>query len=243
MAHEISSRLSEARRGPGLRRAAEAASARVRRRIPPLSAFTPDERRLIEVLRTPRAVQLWLRSLTYNRELCGKTLRTFRGVVRTGEAHCLEAVLAAATILEQHGHPPRVLDLESQDRLDHVLYLFREKGRWGSVARSRDAGLHGRKPVFRTLRDLVLSYVDPYVDGSGRIIGYGTVDLDELTRADWRLSEGHVWSVERALYGIPHRPLRTSDRRYERTLRRYVAFRQREPDAPAVYYEGRERWL
>jgi hypothetical protein len=194
-------------------------------------------------LTTPRRVQAWLRTLPYNAEDARPTLRTFRGVVRHGEAHCLEAVLAAATILEQHGDPPIVLDLESQDGLDHVLLLYRRRGRWGSVARSRDAGLHGRKAVFRSVRDLVLSYVDPYNDGSGRIVAWGVFGLDALTRADWRLAEGDVWSVERALYAAPHVPLATSDRRHARVRRRYLAFRARHPDAPAVDYAGRERWL
>ncbi|HEY7471427.1 MAG TPA: hypothetical protein VIE68_03680 [Gemmatimonadota bacterium] len=192
---------------------------------------------------TPRRVQAWLRTLPYNAEDARPTLRTFRGVVRHGEAHCLEAVLAAATILEQHGDPPIVLDLESQDGLDHVLLLYRRRGRWGSVARSRDAGLHGRKAAFRSVRDLVLSYVDPYNDGSGRIVAWGVFGLDALTRADWRLAEGDVWSVERALYAAPHVPLATSDRRHARVRRRYLAFRARHPDAPAVDYAGRERWL
>jgi len=191
-------------------------------RAPDRSRFRLAELRLVDRLTTPRRVQNWLRALPYNREDMGPTLRTFRGVVGHGEAHCLEAVLAAATILEQHGDPPVVLDLESRDGLDHVLFLYRRNGRWGSVGKSRDAGLHGRKPTFRRVRDLVYSYVDPYVDGSGRIVGYGVFELDALTRADWRLSERNVWSIERALYAAPHVPLATSDRRYARTLRRYL---------------------
>jgi hypothetical protein len=215
----------------------------MRARTPPRSLFTPAERRVIDAHRTPSQVQDYLRSLPYNWENESKTLRTFRGIVRTGRAHCLEAVLGAATIMEQHGYPPLVLDLESQDRLDHVLFLFRGPRGWGTIAKSRDAGLHGRKPVFRRVRDLVMSYVDPYVDGSGRIVGYGVADLDELTRADWRLSEGNVPSVERALLSMPHRRLATSDRRYERVLRRYLAFRETNPESPATYYTGREKWL
>ena len=198
---------------------------------------------MLEQLRAALDVQRWLRRLPYNREEEGTTWRTFRGVVSTGRAHCLEAALAAATILERRGHPPLVLDLESQDRLDHVLFLFRGPAGWGTVAKSRDAGLHGRKPVFRSVRDLVLSYVDPYVDGSGRIVGWGVGDLDELVRADWRLAAGHVPSVERALLRMPHRKLATSDRRYARTLSRYLAFRATHPTAPATDYAGRERWL
>lgn len=213
------------------------------RRTPDRSRFLPRERRLIDRLSTPPRVQDWLRDLPYNDESRGRSLRTFRGVVRHGEAHCLEAVFAAATILERQGDPPLVLDLASQDGLDHVLLLYRRQGRWGSIGRSRDPGLHGRRPVFRRVRDLAYSYVDPYIDGSGRILAYGVYDLDALTRADWRLSDRHVWSVERALMDAPHVPLATSDRRYERMLCRYRAFRARDPDAPATDYAGKDRWL
>ena len=98
-------------------------------------------------------------------------------MVRHGTAHCLEAALSAAVILEQHGYPPLVLSFESIDRLDHVIFVYRTATGWGSVARSRDPGLHGRRPVFATPRDLALSYVDPYVDYTGRVTGYAVVDL------------------------------------------------------------------
>ena len=141
---------------------------------PPLTAFTTRERRLIQRLPTPLAVQRFLNALDYNMEPPpGRaTLRSFRGVVRHQTAHCLEAALAAAVILEQHGFPPLVLSFESIDQLDHVIFVYRRKGRWGSVARSRDPGLHGRKPVFATPRALALSYVDPYVDFTGGVTGY-----------------------------------------------------------------------
>ncbi len=210
---------------------------------PPRSAFTAKEWALIERLRTPRQVQDYLRHLPYNWEKQGETLRTFRQVVRHGQAHCLEAALVAATILEQHGYPPLFLDLESQDQLDHVLFLFREKGRYGTVARSRDFGLHGRKPVFRTVRQLVMSYVDPYVDGSGRLTGYGVFDLRTLRRCDWRLSERNVWAVEKALIEFPHHKLRTSERRYQRALRRFHAFRKENPHGPVTFYSGQHQWL
>jgi hypothetical protein len=210
---------------------------------PPREAFRPLERAIIERCRTPRQVQAFLRSLPYNWERRDETLRTFRGVVKHGEAHCLEAALSAATILEQHGYPPLLLDFESQDKLDHVLFLFRRHGRWGTVARSRDAGLHGRKPVFRTIRQLAMSYVDPYVDNSARITAYGVADLMTLVRCDWRLSEKNVWAVERALIALPHRPLRTSERRYADVLRQFRAFRAKYPERPATFYAGRETWL
>src|SRR6187200_1593980 len=140
---------------------------------PAAKDFTPAERRVIARCTTPRQVQAYLNRLPYNTEPPpgGATLRSFRGVVRHGTAHCLEAALSAAVILEQHGYPPLVLSFESIDELDHVIFVYRTPTGWGSVARSRDPGLHGRKPVFATPRALALSYVDPYVDFTGRVTG------------------------------------------------------------------------
>ncbi len=210
---------------------------------PAKKAFRPAEWAIVCRCRTPKQVQEYLRNLPYNWEKHGETLRTFRGVVSYGSAHCLEGALSAATVMEQHGYPPLLLDLESQDQLDHVLFLYRKNGRWGTVARSRDAGLHGRKPVFRTIRDLVMSYVDPYVDGSGRITGYGVADLRTLVKCDWRLSPKNVKEVERALIKMPHKPIRTSNRRYQSILRQFQAFRQEHPEGPVTFYSNRHVWL
>src|SRR5687768_18138176 len=117
---------------------------------PPIGAFTAAERRLIRRLRTPALVQRYLNTLPYNTEPPPERakLRSFRGVLAHRTANCLEAALAAAVILEQHGYPPMVLSFESVDELDHVIYIYRARGRWGAIGRSRDPGLHGRRPVF-----------------------------------------------------------------------------------------------
>src|SRR5712671_4154116 len=177
--------------------------------------FTKAEWRLVEKLRTPAQVQRFFTSMPYNWETGGGTMRSFREVIKHNEAHCLEAAVAAAVILEQHGYPPLLLDLESQDLLDHVLFVFQKNGLWGSIARSRDIGLHGRKPVFRTLRQLVWSYFDPYIDRTGRIKGYGLTSLYDLDKYDWRFSARNMHKIEDHLRAIPHRALRSSDRRYE----------------------------
>lgn len=197
---------------------------------PPGSSFTRAEWALVRKLRTPRAVQRWLHGLPYNKEPHGETLHSFRGVVAHGIVHCLEAALCAATILEQHGRPPLLLSFESIDRLDHVLYVFSDKGQWGSVARSRDPGLHGRKPMFRSPRDLAKSYMDPYVDFSGRVTGYAVADLRELGSYDWRLAERNVWKVERWLIEYPHHRLAMSERRYRQLHERYQRYRKRYPE-------------
>src|SRR4029453_14558663 len=109
--------------------------------------------------RSPRDVQRFLNRLPYNTEPPpgGATLRSFRGVIANGSAHCLEAALFAAVALEQRGYPPLVISFESIDELDHVIFAYQRRNHWGSVARSRDPGLHGRKPVFATPRALAAS--------------------------------------------------------------------------------------
>ncbi len=210
----------------------------------PRLPFTPCERNLVQRLRTPIQVQRFLNSLPYNLELPprGKTLHTLRSVVYHRTAHCMEAALVAATILEQHGYPPLLMSFESVDKLDHVMFVYRQCGQWGSVARSRDPGLHGRKPAFRTTRDLALSYVEPYVDYTGRITGYAVVDLRKIDPYDWRLSEKNVWKTERLLQDFPHRPIRSSDRRIDKLRRQYRAFKERHPNRKPVNYAGRNRW-
>jgi len=207
-------------------------------------SFTPAERRLIRSLRSPAAVQRYLNALPYNQEPHGRaTLRSFRGVVNHSCAHCLEAALFAAVVLEQHGYPPLVLSFESIDELDHVIFVYRTASGWGSVARSRDPGLHGRRPLFATPRALALSYVDPYVDYSGRVVGYGVANLaEQMGDYEWRLAETNVWKVERMLLEHPHRKIKTSDARYRMLLQRYRAYRAANNGRKPIDYRGRDKW-
>ncbi len=205
--------------------------------------FNAAERRLVQRLRSPAAVQDWLNALPYNTEVGGETLRSFRGVVHHGRAHCLEAALSAAVILEQHRYPPLVLSFESIDLLDHVIFVYRTATGWGSVARSRDPGLHGRKPRYATPRALAQSYFESYIDHTGGIKAYTVVDLRVLGGYDWRLSPRNVWKVEEMLLEWPHRPLVYSPARVARLRRRYVAFREAHGFKPWKYYSGRDRWM
>ena len=211
-------------------------------RTPLRESFTPREWKIICEHRTPYQVQQFLNALPYNHEKRKKTLRSFRQVLRRGSAHCLEAALCAAVILEQHGYPALLLDLRSEDNLDHVMFLYRKDGKWGTVARSRDPGLHGRKPVFENLRDLVDSYADPYVDASGRIMGFGVCNLAVLGRYDWRFSGRNVWKVENYLISMPHRRYRMSNERYRYWLDRYMNYMKRYPHRKPLYYTNRRLW-
>ena len=213
------------------------------RKKPEKELFSEPEWKLVEKLQTPAKVQRFFSSMPYNWERERGTMRSFREVIKRNEAHCLEAAVGAAVILEQHGYPPLLLDIESQDLLDHVIFVFQEDGRWGSIGRSRDIGLHGRRPLFRTLRDLAWSYFDPYVDFSGRIKGYGPANLYDLGNYDWRFSPRKMSKIEDYLRALPHQRLRSSDKRYEKLLARYHRFKKRYPDRSAKYYDNRDQWM
>lgn len=212
-------------------------------RIASSRSLTRAEAAVVARVRTPRQAQIFLDSLAYNTESEGASARTFRGVLQTRRAHCLEAALSAATILERHGFPPLLLDLRSKDELDHVLFLFERDGCFGTVARSRDPGLHGRRPVFRTLESLVRSYMPPFIDNTGRITGYATYDLRRLERCDWRLSDRNVWAVQRALIANRGKRLGMPDDEYGRWHRRFLRFCDQHPREKPMYYPRRDRWM
>jgi len=213
------------------------------RRLPKRQDFTNAEWRLIERLDTPAKVQRFFTRMPYNWEKKGGTLRSFREVVKRKEAHCLEAAVGAAVIMEQHGYPPLLLDIESWDLLDHVIFVYQQDGLWGSIGRSRDIGLHGRKPLFRSLRELVWSYFDPYVDFTGRIKGYGLTSLYDLGDYDWRFSSRRMIKIENHLREMKHKKLKSSDERYKKLLARYHRYKKRFPNRSPRYYANAWQWM
>jgi hypothetical protein len=176
--------------------------------------------KLCQKYSTPKSVQKFLQSIPYNSEEDGETVRSAYAALEANKIHCLEASFLAAAILEHAHYPPMVMSLESQDGLDHVLFLYKEKMRWGAVARSRDAGLEGRKPIFKSLKALAASYIDPYVDGTGRVTGYGVASFDDV-QADWKFSKRNLWSVENYLIELPHKKINCSESRYQKLLKRF----------------------
>lgn len=202
--------------------------------------YPSNVRQIISRLKSPAQVQGWLYTLQYN---TAETMRTLPGVVRAGRAHCLEAVLAAATILEQHGYPPLVLDLESADRLGHDLFLYQREGKFGTVGWSRDVGLNGRKPVYKTIRQLVQSYAAPYIDERARITSYAVYDLRQLRRTNWRSAAGNVWSVEKALRDAPHTRFKLSKTYVARWRNKHRLFKQRHPGKQPNIYRHTRYWV
>lgn len=171
-------------------------------------------------LNTPERVQQHILSMPYNHEPHGETIRSAEQTLIHQTGHCLEMAFVAAALLENYDYPPLILSLESQDLMDHVVFIFQDKGLWGAIGRSREIGLQGRKPVFRSLRDLMWSYYDPYVDDTSRVIGYQVFHLDE-TLADWRFSKNNLWRVENFLCEQPHMRVNSSESRYKRLMDRY----------------------
>lgn len=177
--------------------------------------------KLSQKICTPYEVQQHILSMPYNREEDGETIRSAEQTLKHHTGHCLETAFAAAALLELQGYPPLILSLESQDLMDHVVFIFQQNGLWGSIGRSREQGLQGRKPQFRTVRDLMWSYYDPYIDDSGRLIGYQVFHLDE-TQADWRYSTQNLWRIQIFLCEEKHIRLHSSDDRYKKTMSRYM---------------------
>lgn len=171
--------------------------------------WSPAEKAVFRRLRTPEAIQRFLDDeIAYNLEPGGATCHSPRLVLRHGVAHCMEGALLAAAALEQLGHPPLLLDLEAVRDDDHVLALFRAHGHWGAIAKSNYAGLRFRTPVYRNLRELVMSYFDHYCNTKGEktLRGWGgPVRLSRFRSADWRTAEEDVWFVPEYLTTIPHR--------------------------------------
>lgn len=179
--------------------------------------------KLSRQLKTPKQVQKYLRQLKYNHDKDKPTLRSAHSAIKKNKAHCFEATFVAAAILEKHGYPPLVVSFESIDGLDHVIYVFKEKNKWGAIARSRDEGLHGRPPIYRSIRDLVWSYFEPYIDSTGCITGYQLAHLDD-TKSDWRKSSKNVWKAESYLLEIKHIKLNYSKSRFKKIRSRYKKY-------------------
>ena len=128
----------------------------------PPDDFTAAERAVFRRLATPEKIQRFLDELPYNKEPHGDTCRSPRRVLRDHTAHCMEGALFGAAALRMLGHPPLLLDLEAVRDDDHVLAIFRTRGHWGALAKSNYSGLRYREPVYRTLRELAMSYFEHY---------------------------------------------------------------------------------
>ena len=188
--------------------------------------LTSAETAQLRRLNTPEKIQSYLDGLTYNLEKDGETLRSPRRVLRDRTAHCAEAAFLAAAAFRVNGKPPLILDLEAVRDDDHVLAVHRERGLWGAVALSKFAGLRFRAPVYRTLRELVMSYFEDYYnwDGERTLRRYSRrpVSLARFDRIGWMTSEEDLWPITEHLAEVAHADLlpKGAERRLPRLDRR-----------------------
>jgi len=166
--------------------------------------FTPAELRRLRALKSPTGVQRYLDSIPYHLPISSRSPRV---VLRTGSAHCLEGATFAAAALRVLGFPPLLLDLEAERDTDHVIAVFKMRGHWGAVAKSNFAGCRYREPVYRTLRELALSYFPIYFNlrGERTLRRYSRpVNLARFDHLDWMTSEKNIWFIAEYLCEIPH---------------------------------------
>ena len=166
--------------------------------------FTPQELRTLRSLKTPHGIQRFLNSLPYH---LATSAWSPRRVLRERTVHCLEGAIFAAAALRVIGYPPLVVDLEAEKDTDHVIAVYRVRGHWGAVAASNYAGCRYREPVYRTLRELALSYFEFYFNlrGERTLRTFSRpVNLGRFDHLGWMTSEKNLWYIPEYLLEISH---------------------------------------
>ena len=160
--------------------------------------------RTLRALKTPARIQKFIDGLQYQ---YADTAWSPQRVLRERKGHCMEGALLAAAALRLNGHPPLLMDLEGVRDDDHVVALYRERGLWGGIAKSNFAGLRFRAPIYRTLRELALSYFEHYYNlrGERTLRSYSrAVNLERLESKHWMTAEEDVWCVAELLIAARH---------------------------------------
>jgi hypothetical protein len=176
-----------------------------------MDPFDRCERKVLARLTTPARIQRFLDDdLGYNLEPQGDTCYSPRLALRHGVAHCMEGALVGAVALRRLGHPPLIVDLEAVRDSDHVLAVYRSRGLWGAVAKSDYSGLRSREPVYRSVRELVISYFEHYYNPAGEktLRAYSRpVNLARFDSLGWMTAERDIWEIPNHLCDIPHSQL------------------------------------
>jgi hypothetical protein len=172
-----------------------------------MTNFTPAELRKLRSLKTPYGIQRFLDDMPYH---LADTAWSPRRVLQENTSHCFEGATLAAAALRAIGYPPLVIDLEAEHDTDHVVAVYRLHGHWGAIAKSNYTGCRYREPVYRTLRELALSYFDVYFnlrrERSLRTFSR-PVSLTRFDARDWMTTNQHLWFIAEYLFTIRHHSL------------------------------------
>jgi hypothetical protein len=172
-----------------------------------MTNFTPAELRKLRSLKTPHGIQRFLDDMPYH---LADTAWSPRRVLQENTSHCFEGATLAAAALRAIGYPPLVIDLEAEHDTDHVVAVYRLHDHWGAIAKSNYTGCRYREPVYRTLRELALSYFDVYFnlrrERSLRTFSR-PVNLTRFDARDWMTTNEQLWFIAEYLFTIRHHSL------------------------------------
>ncbi len=166
--------------------------------------FTPPEFRKLRSLKNPHGIQRFLEDMPYH---LANTSWSPRKVLRENTSHCFEGAMLAAAALRINGYPPLILDLEAEKDTDHVIAIYKIRGHWGAIAKSNFTGCRYREPIYRSLRELALSYFEVYFnlrrERSLRTFSR-PVNLKRFDQRGWMTTEEPLWFIAEYLFEIHH---------------------------------------
>ena len=169
-----------------------------------MNEFSPKELKAIKRLSTPQKIQDFLNSIPFNFEKKGETCMSPRCVLKEKKAHCMEGAMFAAAALALHGETPLILDLRSTARdFDHVVALFSRYGHWGAISKTNHAVLRYREPVYKTVRELAMSYFHEYFlnsNGAKTMRSFSKpFNLSRFNKDHWMTTDEDLWDIPAAL--------------------------------------------
>jgi hypothetical protein len=176
-----------------------------------LTCLAPDIRSRVELLQSPLEIQIFLDEIPYRPEddnYCPAS------IFRDGRAHCFDGGLFAAAALRRLGHPPVIVQMIPENDDDHILAIFQRKGLFGAIGKSNFVGLRHREPVYRSIRELIMSYFEVFynVDGERTLRGYSqALKLEKFDALDWMCSDAGAQVVAAQLHHLRHFPILSPD--------------------------------
>lgn len=175
------------------------------------SGFNEEDIKLIKSLNTPSKIQSFINSLQINFEEKKETCQSPKTVLKSRKAHCMEGAMLAACILRYHGFEPLLLDIEATPKdFDHVVALFKIDNLYGSISKTNHSVLRYREPIYKSIRELALSFFHEYFTDSGAktMRNYSNpVNLKKFDNLNWMTSDDEVWFIPDYLTKISHKPI------------------------------------
>ena len=168
--------------------------------------LTSKQSKLLVKLNTPRKIQDFLVFFPQNFEPKGDTARSVKSALNANSAHCIEGAMIAALALWLQGYPPLLIDLCAHRDMDHVIAPFKQNGKWGAISKTNYACLRWRDPVYRSIRELIMSYFHEYAKGPRKSLrSYSRpFDLRKFSPKLWVNNPKDCWELTTLISEIKH---------------------------------------